>query len=491
MATYPFRNRLIAQHDATRYYTGQDKGIVSDLLAPADDARKMAFSSTSGVVESELNSWQDRVVSMPAGVTLQYDYASERPKLNEEMVLLKLGIDTSFFDGADLIRDLACFSPVQGETTKGAAVVTAVRDLATSHLKLFAQAYSGSSWISYPMHDFGVVGDGDFFTVYIVAGNGPFENQATVSVYIPGAVDVMLPQVAGVMELIQIGSTDYMAGNDPSVGAPPVSGTNLPMAFMLNTALPVFPWWDQWFALGKVDQKGWTIDFGATIWPADNSSGVLVGPISAGALYPTIQVSPGDALLAPGQYDRMLATLVDPTDPSIRETVQVMSVDVLSGEVKLLRERPLRAWPAGTQIKGLLRNEHSLPTVSDQIYLFPGEILLPEEKGESEVMFSSNGYLNMSGDSWTLKFPNGRRFMISRVGLVSGPDLTAATISVGVPGSPTSILDNMATPAMVGNTRWFSTAEFDFTMGNDALVVTVTGGTGVAKAYLKGVFDPL
>lgn len=488
MATFPFRNRLIAQHKASRYYTGQAKGIVSDLLAPADDARKMAFSSTAGLSDVDLKPWQDLGVSMPPGVSLSYDYASERTQLNSRAALLKLAMMPAALSGSDLVRDLVCFGPVGGDVSQGATVVTAVQENATGRLKLYGQTHNGSNWNSYLIHDFGVPAPYTIGEFYVTAAKSALEGSVSIEVAIPGVGAILLQNLYGSLELLQIGSCEYLVGNTPAFGYPPIHGDSMPMLFISNTVLPFPIWQDQWFELGRVDQRSYTRDYRGTLWPADNSSAAIGNSIPSGAPFAMLAVPDAGAFLAPGLYDRCLATLVRNDDPSIRETVQVMGVDALEGLVVIARMDSSLTWPAGSLLKGLLRDENSARTVADTTFIFPGAVKTDIELASPEIIIKSQRDFDMSGDSWDLTFPNGGRFMVTQVGVWASGDITAAQISLFDVYEAVDVFSAVPTPALVSNKRWFSALGLDTSGGCGSLRLSVTGGTGYAVLFLKGFY---
>lgn len=496
MAGYPYRNRLLGQYRATRYMVGpQASGLISDIADPARG--DLALSSTSGVANTETG--DDPRVDMPAGVSLEFDLSVDRLNLVPNTTILFAGVafapGSSGVDGQTV--NLFALTPKDYTGAQMAIVISARWAHATRSLQIFGQLWDGYGWTSDKFVELPHLDNPQPVSVFVSAtclAVGEDEHSIECVVYVPGAVPVKFQAFSyfKALETLQIGSLDYMVGNRPDIGAPPVSGNTLGWGFWSLTQTPTKMNTAQIIDVLNAKHGG-TPFIGNTqpyTWPQANSVATLAAPADALPLplFQELLVDGADRIFAPAALETSIAVLVNPADRSVWERVQVVGVDVLSNTVTVERGvfgDPVLDWPTGTELRGSLQPENGLllPTKRNQPLSGDFSYLT---SATDEIVLVATPVRDASGS--TAKFVLPEDFYVTEVGLFAASPITAGTLSLGTPDAPTAYLNARATANLEPNGGRWSYRDLLPGKGSKEYLVTLAGGTGVGKPYIKGFY---
>lgn len=504
MATYPLRNRVLALANPTTYWASDTApgGEIPDLLHPGDSSYSMYYDQSTTAYNPS-NSWKEKGRLMSGTNNAWADMMDKRQVFeNGQAYMVQLAVQgASVFSGGVATQDLLTFEPnAASGSSDQAFVLTAVHDEATKELTLHAQVYDSGAWTTYQSFNLGKLQPFAYLDVYVMAFQDP-ESGSLVVVGASGGAPLMSltylsPAGGAALRVSQIRSVSFLAGNRPDIGAPPITGNGMTVGFCWAANLPAplreTDFWD----VCSVDQAGFTKDPSVLLWPYDNSEAELLAPVSAGVPFAVLSVDPAEArkFRAPGPSEKGVLTLVDPATGA-NERCLLWNMDILAGQITVLRgpfafNDPTPAWAAGTLAKGLLTSAMAGPMVTINDVL-PGKYGDPILGAESVKIYRHADTLNFSGDTWSIRFPNGRALIVEEVLVEVGSGIGAgATIEVGTPADPDAILAATALPTLADSGAIHAIPISGTRIGANEIRINVTGGSGFNFVMLKGAFKP-
>lgn len=503
MATYPIRNRILAQAKPTSYWASATApgGEVEDILHPGDPNWMMVYDAATTAYSAD-RPWGESGRSMiNTNAITAYQLWNRQVFENGKAFItqVKLFAQTSF-PASDMSRDLISIMPVNPTGVDDQAfVLTAVHESATGNMVLHGQVYSGGAWSTYDSVNLGKWAGSTKLDLYIQVYHDPVNYEVTIDLMIPGLRGfraAALFSAGGDLKFAQINSAALLASYRPDIGLPPITGTALRVAFCFAANLPAKIPDEKFWELAKVDMVGFSVNVNDPLWPYDNSKGVLLSGVAADVDTVTLEVSVEQAksFRAPGPMERAAVTIVDGT--GARERCLLTGVDVLNGQLSVTRGPtafgdPMLAWPASTEVRGLLLSSMNDLPIPDGAIL-PGIDFEPTANATAVMVYESPISLSFAGDDWTIRFPNGRRLMLEEVMVVAdgGVD-TAASIQVGTPADPDSLLAATVVPVLPGDGNVWVAPGTPSRKPENAIKVTVSGGSGYNRVMLKGAFLPL
>lgn len=494
MSYDPMRNILLSRHRASVYWQGTDGIAVPDLLAPSDATKWLAYTGWADPY-IPIQGWQDNGRTMPEGICCRPDYAAAYPIFSDsKMMIFKCALKTpASFVAGQSVRDLLSLQPdaVSGSSDKAVAI-TARWTESDSRLKLIGQVYDGS-WYEYDTLDLGPIPFGSAEQqIFLVVRSIP-------SVFV--GVEVWLPghpvrELAGVdtpggapIKLGEFGSCEALAGNRPDIGHPPVTGRQTPLSFAFAAVVPEGIPREEMMAMIQLDQRGFSGDIPGLVWPGNNSKAVLQAPITTDDTAPFLTVTVGEAktFAIPGPNDTMAVTFVNPADPTDNEVAKLVGVDVLEGTLRVSRDSryfatPLKNWPAGTLIKGLLVSQNGRPRFTEEQPV-PSELGSLFERGEPTVSLRLP-YPLLAGGKVEFEVPDNRLLVPDEISLLTQTPLSGGTLTVGVQGWPDRFLSAVI-PALGGGIRHVVPLTKLISSG-EKIIIALSAGSGQAAVVVKG-----
>lgn len=494
MSSFPFQNRILAAHNPEFYWYGYSSGVVADIVNPSDLFRMMEYNPSINSEFFASQSWQEggRTMTSTGYIRPQFDAAAPIFDGTKSMIVKLVLHAATSYSGGFAKRDLLSLQPdSMSGVDDQAFVATAVEDESTGEVSLLGQVYEGGGWYTYDQINMGPFGQETRKEIYFTVTRDGAD--LVVEAYSPGLKSMELAYfeiVGAELKLAQINSADQLAGNRPDIGLPPETGTSQNVSFIMASVMPRLPSYEEMMLLIKVDQRGYTNTFNSMMWPADNSRGLTTGVLSAGSpeqVVVEISAEQAASFRAPGPMEIAPVTLVSAEDPTVFERCRLKQLDVLAGQLTILRGPsfsgdPALDWPSGTLVRGMLISRHGDPLIGDGAVAASPQGT-PYENREPVNVYRCDRQLNFAGDTWTLLIPNGRLLMVEEVLVKAGTDVTAASIEVFEEGSPVPILDTVTPNVTGGDVKAIPTTT---RRGHNRITVTLSGGTGSGYIYLKG-----